>query len=225
MAFVAFISAVFVAGVWMAGISWVDYQIAQASKVYGLQRHSFALGRLLNMPWEMPAWIISGVFFGVVSFVSALLSFVLLVILVMIVGVGVGVLLLTDLQQTHGREPVQLYTGRPKPANMAILPPAAPPPTAWLIPLNGVQANQVFTITHHSVSIGRSEDNFVILPDSTVSRHPACIRFAEGRWFIQNTRSRSGIYLNNRPVEAAEIAHLDQIQLGDVQLEFRTTPR
>ena len=51
------------------------------------------------------------------------------------------------------------------------------------------------------VSIGRAEDNAVVLPDASVSRHHAELAADGGRWAVRDRDSHNGTFLNGRRVE------------------------
>jgi type VI secretion system protein len=63
-------------------------------------------------------------------------------------------------------------------------------------------------------TIGRSPDNDLVLPgpDRSVSRHHANIQFRAGRFFLTDTSSTNGTYLNNA---AAAVPEGQEIELQD----------
>lgn len=67
--------------------------------------------------------------------------------------------------------------------------------------------------------IGRSRDSHLVLDDARVSRHHAVIRFANGRYFIQDT-SRFGTLLNGRPIQASILHSGDRIAIGNQEFLF-----
>ena len=71
--------------------------------------------------------------------------------------------------------------------------------------------------------IGRGSACDVKLPDRSVSRNHALVRFANGRWFIQDQQSTLGTTVNGRPTHAAELRPGDRIVIGDTEFEFKLT--
>lgn len=70
------------------------------------------------------------------------------------------------------------------------------------------------------ISIGYSEDNDIVIKDSTVSRLHANleIRTDKSIW-IEDLNSKNGIYVNNRRIKKSAIDKKDQIILGGKLLE------
>ena len=78
------------------------------------------------------------------------------------------------------------------------------------------------TITlHDNFKIGRGSGNDLFLEDRTVSRQHACLRYAQGTWFIQDMESTVGTYVNEISVPATRLEDGDQIQIGSYLFVFR----
>jgi len=60
------------------------------------------------------------------------------------------------------------------------------------------------------------------LADLAVSRQHARLRFAKGRWFIQDVGSHGGTYVNNIRINAVELHHGDRIRIGTTEFEFHS---
>lgn len=91
---------------------------------------------------------------------------------------------------------------------LQVLPPDAPPFEAELAP--------------GRVTIGRSRDNGVPVPDASLSRHHAVVRVeADGAW-LEDLGSRNGTWLNGQRVAGSQrLAGGDRIQLGGTDIEVR----
>lgn len=76
-------------------------------------------------------------------------------------------------------------------------------------------------ISHDVLSIGRSHECDLRLPDSSVSRQHALIRSYQGMWFIQDQGSSGGTLINGRPIEATRLNPGDQITIGGNTFVFR----
>ena len=71
------------------------------------------------------------------------------------------------------------------------------------------------------VSIGRSADNTLALPDPFCSSHHAVLIIGEGRTLIKDTGSKNGIYLSGkRVVGEVEIRPGDEVLLGQTRLSL-----
>lgn len=70
------------------------------------------------------------------------------------------------------------------------------------------------------VSIGRAEDNHIVLPDRNVSRHHARLRAVNGRFFVEDAGARYGLFLNGSRVDGRrEVRSGDLIGLGDYKIK------
>lgn len=135
----------------------------------------------------------------------------------------------------------QVWTGRgqtqrltqSKPADEAYVP-AAPvqnyiPPGPSLSRLNqamlrgtaGVLAGRTIQVQGDGITLGRSSENQVHVPDSQASRRHAVIRYAQGNYFLQDQQSTHGTLLNGQPIEASILNDGDLITIGETTLEFR----
>ncbi len=71
------------------------------------------------------------------------------------------------------------------------------------------------------VSIGRSADNTLVLPDPFCSSHHAVLVVSEGRCLIRDSGSKNGIFLNGkRVVGEVEIRAGDEVLLGQTRLSL-----
>jgi pSer/pThr/pTyr-binding forkhead associated (FHA) protein len=85
-------------------------------------------------------------------------------------------------------------------------------------------ATQHISIGVATVTLGRSADCDVVLPDDAVSRQHAEIRAQHDRYLLVDTGSRNGTYLNRHPVTTAAVLHDgDEIAIGGFRISFHTT--
>lgn len=70
-------------------------------------------------------------------------------------------------------------------------------------------------------NIGRGTGSDLRLTDTTVSRRHACIRYAQGAWYIQDKGSASGTFINGQRVQAKRLNDGDQITIGKSTFIFR----
>jgi hypothetical protein len=95
------------------------------------------------------------------------------------------------------------------------------PPAASLVILRGPDAGRRIPLTGAMFTIGRSRDSALHLSESNVSRHHAVLRFAHGRWFLQDQGSAIGTFVNGQRVSATPLSDGDTIRIGDTEFQFR----
>ena len=73
------------------------------------------------------------------------------------------------------------------------------------------------------VTIGRGEDNDLVLKTTTVSRDHARLSHKEGRWFVEDLGSRNGTFVNTKRIPSHapySLHHADRIDVGSETLVF-----
>jgi len=80
---------------------------------------------------------------------------------------------------------------------------------------------QVFNLTKAEASIGRSNENDIVLNDFSVSRRHAYLKKENGTWVIYDNQSTNGIRVNDRPIPRSPVADGDQALIGTFLLRFR----
>jgi hypothetical protein len=77
---------------------------------------------------------------------------------------------------------------------------------------------ELYPLGFEPVSIGRHEDNEIILPDVQVSRHHAEIVMQGGRWVISDLGSANGTFVNGQQTAGPQVLnHGDLIRVGQTQ--------
>ncbi|MDP8954927.1 MAG: FHA domain-containing protein [Actinomycetota bacterium] len=79
------------------------------------------------------------------------------------------------------------------------------------------------TLADTLITIGRSPDSSVHLPDSSVSRHHAEIRPAGDGWLLADKGSTNGTRVNGATITQRRLADGDTITVGDVKLRFEAS--
>lgn len=79
----------------------------------------------------------------------------------------------------------------------------------------------------HLITLGRGDDNDVVVPDVSISRFHAFVKEgADGRWLMQDAGSTNGTTVNGHSVPRqghgppAELSPGDDVRLGQVELTF-----
>jgi serine/threonine protein kinase len=90
-----------------------------------------------------------------------------------------------------------------------------------LIFRNGPLAGRVFVLHQDATTLGRTTGNDLLIPDGTVSRFHARIRFAGGVWYAEDAGSSNGTWVNGVRIEQpTQLKPGDEVRLGDVILTF-----
>jgi len=84
-----------------------------------------------------------------------------------------------------------------------------------------------FVLTQGVTSIGRMDDNTIILTDGQVSRHHAVIsRDQTGAYRVEDLQSKNGTFLNSARLEAPALVKAgDCLRIGETELRFAEAPR
>lgn len=90
--------------------------------------------------------------------------------------------------------------------------------------LEDMVTHNVIPVLYWENSIGRSRSCDIALSDSTVSRDHAVMMRRENGWFVSDTGSKSGTYVNAKKVkEPKQIMPGDVIAVGSTALMFKRT--
>jgi len=85
----------------------------------------------------------------------------------------------------------------------------------------GEGSRERFPLTKDRVTIGRSRDSDIFLPDQWLSRHHAEILKKDASFFVHDMGSKNGTLLNGEPVHGdRRLRHGDVITLGEHVLTF-----
>lgn len=90
---------------------------------------------------------------------------------------------------------------------------------SYLISEEGLTKGMVFPLENR-LTIGRGEDNEIMLTHTTVSRNHTRVYFEDGKAVVEDLGSRNGTYLNGEQVDKAVLSSGDVIWVGDVALRF-----
>jgi adenylate cyclase len=80
---------------------------------------------------------------------------------------------------------------------------------------------QVFSLAKDEATIGRSNDNDIVLNDFSVSRRHATLRKENGAWVIHDNQSTNGVRIKEKLVQSARVGDGDQAVVGTFVLRFR----
>jgi pSer/pThr/pTyr-binding forkhead associated (FHA) protein len=91
---------------------------------------------------------------------------------------------------------------------------------ALVIRSGGGRVGQSFPLTGEKMTIGRSPETSVFLDDVTVSREHATLVRRGGEWFLDDSGSLNGTYVNRQRVDSHRLEDGDELQIGKFKLTF-----
>ena len=112
----------------------------------------------------------------------------------------------------------------PTPSHTLLLPDETPT-YAWLVVLNGPRRGKLYRIPQTGLTIGRTDDNTIILADETVSRHHLRLTVEPGigspQVYIQDMASANGTFVNGVRIVRQLLRDEDRITVGDTLFAFK----
>ena len=84
----------------------------------------------------------------------------------------------------------------------------------------GPKAGETVNLGSKTLTIGRSEDNDIVVDDPTVSRHHAKVTYTDGKYQIEDLGSTSGTRVAGKEVTMAKIASGETVKLGNTEVGF-----
>lgn len=78
----------------------------------------------------------------------------------------------------------------------------------------GVFSGQRYDISNTGATLGRKDDNTIVLKEGTVSGNHAKISFVSGNFFIEDLSSSNGTFVNGKQVNQSPLQHGDVFKLG-----------
>ena len=91
---------------------------------------------------------------------------------------------------------------------------------ALVIRSGGGRVGQSFPLHGERMTIGRSPEAEVFLDDVTVSREHAVLVRRSDAWFLDDSGSLNGTYVNRRRIESHKLEEGDELQVGKYKLTY-----
>jgi pSer/pThr/pTyr-binding forkhead associated (FHA) protein len=91
---------------------------------------------------------------------------------------------------------------------------------ALVIRSGGGRVGQSFPMAGEKMTIGRSPETDVFLDDVTVSREHATLVRRGGDWYLDDSGSLNGTYVNRQRVDSHRLVDGDELQIGKFKLTF-----
>jgi Mg-chelatase subunit ChlD len=104
---------------------------------------------------------------------------------------------------------VATNSGSPREARLTTVEPIDPIPAEY-------------TLLKTEVSLGRGEDNDIVIPHPSVSRSHARLARHDGSFVLTDLNSTNGSYVNNNPVQGSTVVNNGaEVRLGDIRFVLR----
>jgi FHA domain len=91
---------------------------------------------------------------------------------------------------------------------------------ALVIRSGGGRTGQSFPLHGERMTIGRHPDAEIFLDDVTVSRDHAVLVQRSGGWFLDDSGSLNGTYVNRRRIDSHRLEDGDELQIGKYKLTY-----
>jgi len=91
---------------------------------------------------------------------------------------------------------------------------------ALVIRSGGGRVGQSFPLRGERMIIGRSPDAEIFLDDVTVSRDHAVLVRRAGGWFLDDSGSLNGTYVNRKRIDSHRLEDGDELQVGKYKLTY-----
>ena len=91
---------------------------------------------------------------------------------------------------------------------------------ALVIRSGGNRTGQSFPLQGERMVIGRTPKAEIFLDDVTVSRDHAVLVRRSGAWFLDDSGSLNGTYVNRRRVDSHKLEDGDELQIGKYKLTY-----
>ena len=91
---------------------------------------------------------------------------------------------------------------------------------ALVIRSGGGRVGQSFPLAGERMTVGRSPDADVFLDDVTVSRDHAVLVHRQGGWYLDDSGSLNGTYVNRKRIDSHRLEDGDELQVGKYKLTY-----
>jgi hypothetical protein len=91
---------------------------------------------------------------------------------------------------------------------------------ALVIRAGGGRVGESFPLEEDRMTIGRRPDSHIFLDDVTVSRDHALLVRRNGQWYIDDSGSLNGTYVNRRRIDSHQLEDGDELQVGKYKLTY-----
>jgi hypothetical protein len=94
--------------------------------------------------------------------------------------------------------------------------------TGWLVELNfNDQPIKSYQLLNTKMSIGRKQDNDIIIESGTISRHHCHIEYLNGKLVLSDNDSANKTKVNDKPVESCQLKESHIISMGKKRFRIK----
>jgi len=80
-------------------------------------------------------------------------------------------------------------------------------------------------VTKNRFTLGRHQDCDLVIPDTIASREHAVIRESQGKFILEDLKSRNGTLVNGKRISTVPLSDGDEIRIGDCRIMFVEKPQ
>jgi len=120
-------------------------------------------------------------------------------------------------QSTTATYVIDETTGELRPADIEEV---AADAGALVIRSGGGRVGQSFPLHGERMTVGRSPEADVFLDDVTVSRDHAVLVKRHGAWYLDDSGSLNGTYVNRKRIDSHRLEDGDELQVGKYKLTY-----
>ncbi|MCK4400805.1 FHA domain-containing protein [bacterium] len=91
-----------------------------------------------------------------------------------------------------------------------------------LVLMEGEKVKEEYQLDENELTIGRAEENKIILKNETVSRKHAIVKKENNQYKIADLGSSNGTFVNNKKIKEKDLSKGDEIKIGKFVLKFVT---
>jgi hypothetical protein len=91
---------------------------------------------------------------------------------------------------------------------------------ALIIRSGGGRVGQSFPLSGERMTVGRSPEAEIFLDDVTVSRDHAVLVRRHGAWYLDDSGSLNGTYVNRKRIDSHRLEDGDELQVGKYKLTY-----
>ncbi|HWN67138.1 MAG TPA: FHA domain-containing protein [Haliangium sp.] len=92
---------------------------------------------------------------------------------------------------------------------------------AWLVPIDGPQRGELYTLSQQS-TVGTEPTCNVVLTDQYMSTKHAEVKVEKGAWIVRDLGSTNGTYVNDQRISQRELVDGDFIRFGQSVTKFKS---
>ena len=97
------------------------------------------------------------------------------------------------------------------------------PVVGWLVFLNGPQKFKTHKLPSGVTKIGTGKESDIVIDDGYMSTNHAFVMATPDGFFLEDSNSTNGTFLNNNRVRKQELNDNDVVMVGRTQLKFKAT--